>query len=309
MKWLVKALAFKAFSFTPGGQSVYRYIQIHWTKSIVATAGRVAHKMDIGMRYLTWLMSHGYEMTTVRKLRHLDLGSGWHPTIPLLFSKIGMQGQVLTDVSPVMSDRTFRESLVFVNQLLADPKHPAHGFLQDGWDQQPSVDANFEELLEFSGMEYHAPYFEWANKTDRRFDLATCTQVLMHIERPNLDQLFQLIHGLLRPGGLFMSTVHLFDIYSNSDSRISIYNHLKYSKSMWSTVVNSDMMTFNRLKSRDYREALEGAGFEIVEFEINHGGPDDLRSLRSVKVHPEFTERYSEEELAEKHLFLVVRKP
>lgn len=309
MKWLSKALVFKALSTIPGGNSIYRHAQSHLTKSIVATPIRVAQKIDIGIQYLSWLMNHDYDAEAIRSLRHLDLGCGWHPTIPVLYSALGLRRQILTDVYPLLTSQTFHESVNFVNQHLKDYKDMPVGFLFEKIVQTLPSNTTLNEQLNHCGMEYIAPYSEWGKETDTRVDLVTCTQVLMHIERPILDQVFKLVYDLLTPGGLFMNTVHLFDIYSNSDSRISIYNHLKYSKNTWSHLVNSEMMTFNRYKARDYREALEGAGFEIIDFDIDHGDADDLRTLRSIKIHPEFTARYSEEELADKHLFFVVRKP
>ena len=309
MKWLAKAVAFKAFSSIPGGSKLYRHAQTHWTKSIVATPERVGQKMEIGMSYLSWLFDHGHDLERIRDLRHLDLGCGWHPSIPLMYSRIGLRRQVLTDVTHLMCMQTFRESEVLVDRLLSARDHSAHDLLRADAEPAGRALASLDDLLASNDMEYHAPYFDWVSTAGQSMDLATCTQVLMHIERPILDEVFKAVHGLLKAGGLFMSTVHLFDIYSNSDRRISIYNHLRYSKGLWSKLVNSDMMTFNRFKARDYREALEAAGFEIVAFEIEHGGPDDLRALRAVKVHPEFAARYSEEELADKHLFFVARKP
>lgn len=309
MNWFAKALAFKALSSIPGGNSFYRYLQTNLTKSIVATPARVGQKIDIGMRYLACLDRHGFEIDDIRKMRHLDLGCGWHPTIPILYSKMGLRGQVLTDLNYLIGAQTFRESLEFVNSLTADPKHPGHSLLLESACLPPPANASLDQLLAHAGMEYHAPYFQWARTAGECIDLATCTQVLMHVERPIIDDCFKIIFDLLRSGGIFMSTVHLFDIYSNSDPNITIYNHVRYSKSVWSNLVNSDMMPFNRYKARDYREALEGAGFEIVEFDIDHGTSEDLRKLRSLKVHPEFSARYSEEELADKHLFFVARKP
>lgn len=309
MNWFTKALAFKTLSTIPRGNSFYRFLQKNVTKSIIATPDRVGMKVDIGMRYFEWLTAHGYNIERLRGLRHLDLGCGWHPNIPLLYSKMGMKNQVLTDVTYLMSARTFRESLGNVNLLTEDPKHPAHGLLQEGACRIPDSAESLDELLKLALMEYHAPYFDWAASAGECIDIATCTQVLMHVERPILNDCFKMMFDVIRPGGIFMSTVHLFDIYSNSDPKITIYNHLRYSQAFWSGRVNSDMMPFNRYKAKDYREALEGAGFEIIEFEIDRGTAKDLEALRSIQVHPEFIERYTEEELADTHLFFVARKP
>lgn len=309
MNWFAKALTFKALSVIPGGASLYRYLQIHVTKSIIATPGRVGMKVDIGVNYITWLNENGYPIEDLRKMRHLDLGSGWHPNIPILYSKMGMKGQVLADVAPLICARTFRESFEHVTALTADPGHAAHQWLHEDACRIPDSAETLEELLSLASIEYHAPYFEWAGSAGECIDIATCTQVLMHVERPILNDCFKMMFDVIKSGGLFMSNIHLFDIYSNSDPNITIYNHVRYSQAMWSGVVNSGLMPFNRYKAKDYREALEKAGFEIVEFDITHANTEQLAALRSIEIHPEFKERYTEEEIADTHLFFVARKP
>lgn len=309
MNWFGKALVFKSLSAIPGGAALYRYAQWNWTKSIVATPERVSQKLDVGMEYLTWLMDHGHTLEQIRGMRHLDLGTGWHPTIPLLFQKIGLRDQILADVTALTTSDTFVDALAQTERILNNPQHPAQNFFTNEKFPAVSHGANLTKLLNDFSMSYHAPYFEWAGSAGEVVDLVTCTQVLMHVERPILDDCFKLIYGVLKPGGIFMAPVHLFDIYSNSDPKISIYNHLRYSRKFWKKVISSDIMTFNRHKSPDYRQALEGAGFEILTFDIEGGSPADLKKLALLDVHSEFSSRYSRDELSEKHLFFVARKP
>ena len=308
MNWFAKALAFKALSSIPGGTALYRHAQWNWTKSIVATPQRVGQKINVGLGYIQWLLDHGHSLDQIRGMRHLDLGAGWHPTIPLLFRRIGLRDQVLADVSPLLTHSTFVDALRITRSLLDSDDHPSRSMLEAGDFPTAAAGADLTRLLSDFSMSYEAPYFDWTRGAGEVIDLVTCTQVLMHVERPVLDDCFKLMHGVLKPGGIFMAPVHLFDIYSNSDPRISIYNHLRYSRKFWKSVVSSDMMTFNRLKSPDYRDALESAGFEILTFDIEKGNKDELRMLNTLDIHPEFSSRYSESELSEKHLFVVARK-
>lgn len=309
MNWFTKALVFKSLSAIPGGAALYRYAQWNWTKSIVATPERVEQKIDVGMGYLKWLSEHGYTLEQIRGMRHLDLGTGWHPTIPILFQKIGLRDQILADVTALMTSDTFVDALAQLENILKDGHHPSQTLLSSEKPAAVRSDSNLANMLNEFSMSYHAPYFEWAASAGEVVDLVTCTQVLMHVERPILDECFKLISAVLKPGGIFMAPVHLFDIYSNSDPQISIYNHLRYSRKFWKTVVSSDIMTFSRHKSLDYREALEEAGFEILTFDIEYGSPADLEKLAVLDVHSEFSSRYSRNELSEKHLFFVARKP
>lgn len=309
MNWFIKALSFKVMSVVPGGASLYRYVQWNWTKSIVATKVRVGQKIDVGMSYINWLLANGFSLERIRKMRHLDLGAGWHPSIPLLFYRMGMRNQVLADVAPLLSRSTFVDALSLCEDILSDTSHEACQHFDGASYPQVLPSDEFADLTQKFSMTYHAPYFDWVSESSESVDLVTCTQVFMHLDREILESCFAMMFRVLKPGGIFMSPVHLFDIYSNSDSDISIYNHLKYSSSFWNSVVNSELMPFGRLKSPDFREALEKAGFEILTFDITRGSEEEKASLKDLPVHSEFSQRYDLDVLSEKHLFFVARKP
>ena len=67
-------------------------------------------------------------------------------------------------------------------------------------------------------------------------------------------------------------------------------------------------MSFNRFKSRDYREALERTGFEIVQFDVRQGDQADIDALAKIDVHPEFLNHYNREELSEVFVFFAARR-
>ena len=306
MNWFLKAQAFKLLSIAPAGRSSYRFLQDHLTKSLIATQARVLQKMDVGLAYWNWFLKHGESQANLHT--HLDLGSGWHPTIPLLFEGFGVKRQMLCDVAPVMTSATFACTLAMFRSVIDQGLRPGCKYVKDGAVVESVPGDDVSAMMKQHGFTYHAPYNGIGGAHPCEVDFITSTQVLLYIEMPQLLECFRDLFMALRPGGWFLATNHIYDLYADSDHSISIYNHLRYSRRYWSTMVNSGMMTFNRLKSRDYREALEAAGFEIVGFEIDRGGPDDLRMLRTLQVHPEFVARYTEEELAEKHLFFIARK-
>jgi SAM-dependent methyltransferase len=306
MNWTTKTKLFRMLSTIPAGDSIYRLFQKHVTKSIIATPERVRQKIDVADNYLRWLLASGYPADTIRSMRHLDFGAGWHPTIPLYFAVQGFRDQVLMDLHPVLTKETFLEADSLVRRC-HDEGHPVPLPVLPLPEVDPSS-MKLEQLLHAYQMEYRAPYQDWAGRAGTVADLVTSSQVLYHIDPPILDECLKLIFRLLRPGGIFMAELHLFDVFANSDPSISRFNHLQYSKKYWNEKVNTRLMSFNRLKSRDYRESLERAGFEIADFQVTRGTEQELEEIQKLDIHPEFRDRYSLEELSETFLFFAARR-
>jgi hypothetical protein len=165
-----------------------------------------------------------------------------------------------------------------------------------------------EAMLEPLGMTYAAPYDELANQIAGTVGYVTATYMLFHFDRSALVSLMRTVHRLLAPGGYFLGLLHLRQLFDGLDSRSSPFFALRYPDWFWEKMINSPMMTYNRLKAPDYRQALEEAGFEVAMMEVEPGGPREFAQLARARIHPQFS-RYSQDDLAAKHLFIVGRKP
>jgi len=168
-------------------------------------------------------------------------------------------------------------------------------------------DANLREYFEALGISYCAPYADVFPSLAGQVDVVTSTQVLLHIPGDSLRWCFGQIHKSLKPGGLFLATVYLKDLFADRHKALPRYNHLRYSAETWERWVNSSLMSFNRFKARDYRQLLEGAQFQIQQFEVEAGTAEDLKELDRIKIAPCF-KGYSRAELAAKDLFFVAQK-
>jgi len=293
--------AFKALSLTPGGSALYRWFQENLTGSLIPTSDRVSQKMEVGLRYYRYLKSVGGD-SLLNRGSHVDIGSGWHPTIPLLFYCLGANAQVLADVVPVMSGQSASQTAATFGKIALSGRYPE---LQTdrlaclgsvSWKDWPP-----REL----GWDYRAPYMDWIAGQSSTLDLITSTQALLHVPRDALSTIFRLLHQSLNPGGFFLSTVHLRDLFADADPGITPYNHLRYSPWIWDRLVCSPLMSYNRLKAPDYRQLLLDAGFVIREFQVDPGHPE---LLEKIQIHPNFRS-YSKEDLSAYHLFWAAQKP
>ena len=307
MRWYLKSAGFKVLSTVPGGARLYAFTQQHITHSTHGNAPRVDQKINVGLDYWNWLKAHG-RADRIRGGTILDFGAGWHPTIPLLFYSLGVSCQALLDLSPLITARQIAETARIFRERVSAPGWSASAELKRLPDSPRNLDVGVTKLLDRWGMSYHTPYAPESGALRGAADAVFCTQVLLHIPRAALGLCFQMLLDCLKPGGLILGTVHLMDLYSQIDRRITPYNHLKFSPEFWEHWVNTPMMPFNRLKAHDYLELLTGAGFRILHQEINPPVADDYAQLDQVKVHPCFS-RYSREELVAKHLFFVAERP
>jgi hypothetical protein len=305
MDWRVKALAYQLLQISPFGNSLYEFVQQHVTKSVEATPERIRQKIEVGNDYWRILRQHMPECE-LDKLTHVDLGSGWMPTIPFLLYCVGVNNQVLLDIKPHMrwnhvagTVRTFSE--IQRQEPAAFPtavKRPLPPI-----DNGEMLESYFARL----GIRYIAPYGLNDMLAITGLKYITCTQVLLHLSRQQLKALFADVNKCLRQGGgIFAAQVYLYDLFSDADPTIPKFNKLKYSAFVWDRIISSSFLCYNRLTARDYRQLLIEAGFEICEFRTSLPIKEDIEELRTMKLAPEFR-HIPVEELACRNLVWVVR--
>jgi hypothetical protein len=305
MNWLLKVAAFKVLSGVPMGAQLYRFSQEKITHSLTPTQDRVRGKIDIAFQYWDWLKANDYPGAAVPG-SILDFGAGWHPTIPFLFYSLGVERQFLCDVQPVLNRDMAGQTMNTFLSVVKDPQQPYRSRLRR-LPEPLSPEVSWTDYLKRMGITYHAPYDTLIGEIAGSVEIVVCTQVLYFINRQILADCFGQLRKVLKKGGIFLATVYLFDVNATAQNGLSQYNHLRYSPEVWESWINSRLMSYNRLKARDYRELLEQAGFTIRHFDVTGPTASDLEDLARVPVHPCFS-HYSREELGAKNLFFVAEK-
>ena len=65
----------------------------------------------------------------------------------------------------------------------------------------------------------------------------------------------------------------------------------------------------NRLRTKDYLKIFQDAGFEVVYIKQFAITTADRKAFAQINVHEEFKQKYTDEELMEKGVDIVLRKP
>ena len=307
MGWRLKSFQFKLFSALPGGTRIYNFAQDHITKSTHASGPRVDQKINVGLEFWDWLKRQNISEHLVQG-RLLDIGSGWHPTIPLLWHSFGNNHQTLADICPNMNGRQVADTIKYFREVVENPNWSHRAALKRIPEMPAITDSDATSALKPLGIRYEAPYGDYLQQQPNHFDMVICTQVLQHIPKVVHLAIFKELFHCMKPGGLFHATVHFVGQFRSPDLRKGQYEHLTPSPAIWNGWINSSLMSFNRLKAPDYRETLEQSGFRIREFKLVGPTAEDLAELKRTKVHPSFS-HYSEQDLATRGVFFVAEKP
>ena len=307
MGWRRKSAQFKFLSLLPGGTRLYTAIQEHVTQSTRAGRGRVDQKVNVGLDLWQWLQANQRSDQLITG-NVLDLGAGWHPTIPLLWYAFGNNRQTLVDVFPNMDATKAADTISPFREIVSEPHWPGRASLKRLPEVRPTNGGPAGPALAPLGIEYHAPYGSLLSTRAAQFDVAVCTQVLQHIPKSVELAIFKDLFISLKPGGLFHATVHFVGQFTSPYLQQGQYEHLSLSPATWERWINSSLMSFNRLKGPDYREILEQAGFQIREFRLTTPSANDLAELKRTRVHPSFN-LYSEQDLAARGVFFVAERP
>lgn len=299
MKWMVKVGVFKIFDLLPFGEAIYYFLQRYGTRSIVPKKQSILQKIEVGLGYLDMIERLAPQLD-FHEVVHCEIGSGWSPTIPLLFYTRGIKRQYLCDIRRNLRREIVKDTVRLFKEAIQEA---SERFSKNCIRIPPSMEPSdsVENYLGKLGMKYFAPYTQQDLLRTNGVNLVSSTQVLLYLNKDQVSNLFNLIARLLRRGGIFVATTHLYDLYSDWDSSISRYNKWRYSDFIWEKIISSRLMKFNRLVASDYKALLEGNGFRILEFNVQKPGLSDLEEFRKVKLHPDF-QKIDESELASTHL-------
>lgn len=303
MRWVLKAASQKALSALPHAESLNYLLQHRVTRTLPAGESLFRRKVAIGIEHFHAFREHG--AVEPAEAVFYEFGAGWDLAVPLLYTALGVERQLLVDIRPNLRFELIDDSL---------RKHARHraaleaeaGVPLRELDPRPVTSA--EELRTRFGIAYLAPRdARETNLPGDSVDFVSSTDTLEHIPRDDLARILVECRRLLRAGGVLSCKVDMQDHYSYFDRGVSRYNFLRFPSRTW-RLVNSSLHYQNRLRHPDYVTLVEEAGLEVVSDRVSEPSEADLEALRTLELAPEFR-GYTLEQLGAKSLRVVARKP
>ena len=241
----------------------------------------------------------------------LEVGSGWQPMIPILFSLAGAK-VYLTDMYPLMRGDTFRAALDAIREsreeIIARLHIPA-----DALDRvtRECSDAEMEGRLKELRFEYLAPCdCRRLDLSPGSVDVVMSRAVLEHISPDVIDGIFREAHRLLPPGGRMIHLVDHSDHWSHRDPSIDAVNFLRYPDWLFSLTCINPQNYQNRLRHSQYRTMLESAGFALKSEErtVDPQCLESVLKMQSNRTIAEKFQSFGQEDLATVNSILLAER-
>ncbi len=104
-KWKLKAIIQKIISYLPYKHRINYFFQKYVTKGVILNDDHFELKLTHAKDHLEYLMKYKGREAMYTAIC-LELGSGWHPVIPVAFYLAGAKKMVSVDISPWMTSKS-----------------------------------------------------------------------------------------------------------------------------------------------------------------------------------------------------------
>lgn len=252
------------------------------------------HTIRQGLRQVKWVT----ESLDLKGACVLEIGSGWEPLIPILYSLAGASKVFLTDLNVLLRPSSFEAALESLrgqretlrNQFDLDPSLLDHALRAD-------AGTSMEDRLRELRLVYMAPCdCRKLGLPTASIDVVTSRACLEHVPPDVIQDIFYESFRLLRPGGVACHTVDYSDHWEHYDKRLSRVSFLKYSEATFRWTYINPLNYQNRLRHPEYIEMLQKSGLRLLREEHKLDQASLLR-LPDMQVAERF-HRFSPEELA-----------
>jgi hypothetical protein len=281
--WLVKATVQKTVSFIPGGWYLNAFLQQHFTHSLELGEAQFELRVAQGRKHLESLFSAGIGCKSDFSV--FELGTGWHPIIPVGMYLCGASRVTTADIHPLLThERVLRTIRLYLS--LAE-----RGTLVTilPWARPERIGTllrlakcadNTRMCNLLRAMEIY-PIVEDAGRIERLSsppDFLFSNSTLQYVSAVDLNAIFKNLRKLANSKAVMSHHIYLGYDLASFDPFISPYHFLRFSRATWK-LIDSPIHSHNRLRLSDYLKIHESNGWKINNEETVSGSLEDLRRV------------------------------
>jgi len=290
--WVLKAGVQGAISLVPARDRLNYALQSRITRSVELSQAGFEEKLRRVPRHIAhYAAATGHSEPPQSAF---ELGTGWYPVVPIGLALAGVERVVSLDIKPLADRARVRRVLErFVEyrdagklgEILPLVSEKRSALLSEGLGTD-AVDAG--SLLAPLGVELELGDARATGAPGQSFDLLVSNNTLEHIPADALDQIMGEFARLARPGAVTDHFIDMRDHYADFDRSMNRLNFLRYPDVFWRPF-NNRLQHQNRLRLPEYREALESAGFTVIDEHRVKGADGEFDDLKLARRFRRFT--------------------
>ena len=305
MKVFAKLLIQNILSRVPLGERVNLWMQMNITKGLPVDNETLLSKIEAANFHLDNYIKYNKDVNNdLTKISSFEFGAGYDLVVQLIFSFRKLNKVYCVDIKNKVSAFLLND----IVERLPDVKNITGLNINfDSIHAFPST--NLQSFLEKNyNIIYKAPMDAGkTNLPDESIDLFVSNATMKHVPKDSLRNILKEAFRLLKPGGVLSHSIDYKDHWAYTDSALSYYDFLQYSEKECE-YKNPDLNYQNRLRHRDYKELFLSAGFKIQFEDPYYPSEKDKEDLSNLKIHEEFSSKYTFEELSILSSFFVLTK-
>lgn len=280
--WLLKAAVQGTISFMPASHSWNFLFQKYVTKGTNVREGWFSNKLDYCHQHLLH-----YQTFTQKQLPNsvMELGTGWHPIVPLAMYLCGVPHIYTIDISSLLYLPVVKQVVEFFVKF-ADTGQLTRHLPLTKVERIPYV----KDLLTRIDTTPIADLLKTCNITsiigDARqlslgdIDLFVSNNTLEHIPGDTIRDIFIAFKKQISSDGIMSHLIDLSDHYSHFDKTITPYHFLRFDDNTW-RLLNNHLHYQSRLRVSDYRDIHTQAGFTILHEENQRSTSEAIQQIKT----------------------------
>lgn len=302
-KWILKAVIQKFISVLPFSFYINYYFQKYITKGLVLSDYYFFDKLVHARHHLSFYNKYSSNQPIINSL---ELGTGWHPILPICMYLSGVQNIYTIDINNHLSKQAYIETIARFIEL--NQSGNLNNYLNYSEDKFEILEEIFQNKLTYSVFQIQSKlniHTEIMDASKLKFEsnffqFIHSNNTFEHIYAESLAPILLELNRVKSARGIMSHFIDMTDHYSHMDTTISNFNFLKYSEKEWLWIDNS-VQPMNRWRVNDFQNLYLDIKIPIIEIEKQNG---DIKALTNLNLDFKYS-NYKFDDLLVTHAYFI----
>ncbi|HPI90087.1 MAG TPA: class I SAM-dependent methyltransferase [Spirochaetota bacterium] len=262
-RWRIRNSILSILAKNRAGNYMYQLMQKHFGQ--FNDPDFIRNKIDEINEIIVFALNNGVIVTDTAVL---ELGTGWVPLAPVMFSLYGAKSVTSIDINRYYIPSLLKKTAVTIidkieneginNSFFSAVDHNKIALLKK-YSHKPGPLMEALNIKLLSPIDARCTHFP-----NNAFNLYYSIDTLEHIQPDDIYKILKESYRIVNEQGHFLHSIDLTDHFSYFDDSITSINFLKFDNIEWNSLCNR-YTYHNRLRKSNYEQIIENSGFKITK--------------------------------------------